>query len=310
MGILQGIVIASLGGFCYVRPEIGGVEGAGAAKAAGGAVESLECKPRGKVKFADRIIVGDRVAVTCIDAKTGIIEKIYPRKSQLLRPVIANVDQVVIVLAMKNPDLNLYLADRFLLQAEVQHLDIIVCLNKCDLVAPKEVKAAGRHFEAAGYRVLSTEAVNNVGQRRLRALLAGRVSVVAGPSGAGKSALLNMVEPGFALRTGSVSEKIGRGKHTTRHTTLNALKAGGFVADTPGFTQLDIEGVAAADLASFFPEFAGVAGQCRFRGCVHISEPNCAIKDAVAEGTIRPDRYEHYTRFYQELIDQEKRRFH
>lgn len=300
MKVLQGIVIASFSGFCYVRPDADTT----------GAVENLECKPRGKVKFADRIIVGDRVEVTRIDEKTGVIEKIYPRKCQLLRPVIANVDQVLIVLAIKNPDLNLYLADRFLLQAEAKHLDIIVCLNKCDLAAPREVKAAGRHFEAAGYRVLATEAVNNVGKRRLKALLAGRVSVVAGPSGAGKSALLNMVEPGFGLRTGSVSEKIGRGKHTTRHTTLNALKAGGFVADTPGFTQLDIEGVTAADLASYFPEFAGIADHCRFRGCVHISEPNCAIKAAVADSTIRPERYEHYTRFYQELIDQEKRRFH
>lgn len=300
MNVLQCVVIASLSGFCYVRTD----------DEVADAVESLECKPRGKVKSADRIIVGDRVAVTRIDEKTGIIEKIYPRKNQLLRPVIANVDQVVIVMAIKNPDLNLYLADRFLLQAETQHLDVLVCLNKCDLAAPKEVKAAARHFEAAGYRVLATEAVHNVGQRRLRALLAGRISVVAGPSGAGKSALLNMVEPGFGLRTGSISEKIGRGKHTTRHTSLHALKAGGFVADTPGFTQLDIVGVSAVDLASYFREFAGMADQCRFRGCVHVSEPNCAIKAAVADGTIRSERYEHYTHFYQELIDQEKRRFH
>ena len=307
MNVLHGIVVAAFSGFYYVRPDTEAADGAGKGT---GAIESLECKPRGKVKFADRIIVGDRVEVTRIDDKTGIIEKIHPRKSQLLRPVIANVDQVVIVLAIKNPDLNLYLADRFLLQAEAQHLDVIVCLNKCDLAAPREVKAAMRHFEAAGYRVLATEAVNNVGQRRLRALLAGRVSVVAGPSGAGKSALLNMVEPGFALRTGSVSEKIGRGKHTTRHTVLNELKTGGFVADTPGFTQLDIEGIAVADLASYFPEFAVISEQCRFRRCVHISEPNCAIKAAVADGIIRSDRYEHYMRFYQELIDQEKRRFH
>lgn len=290
---LEGVITAAFGGFYCVQPT--------------GTDESYECKPRGRLKLqGDRLLVGDRVLISVQDAT---IEEVLPRKQTLIRPAIANVDQVVLVFALKNPDFNPLLADRFLLLVESSGLDVVICLNKCDLVAPRVARGFSQRFRDVGYRVLETSAIHNVGQRRIRALLAGRVSVLAGPSGAGKSALLNMVEPGFRLVSGEVSEKIGRGRHTTRHARLLPLKNGGFVADTPGFTQLDLDFVSSEGLAALFPEIDSLHGECRFSGCLHASEPGCAVRLAVEQGTVDPLRYRHYLKFLEEIRLHEKRRF-
>lgn len=294
-GFAQGVITAAYGGFYYVQPDQSG--------------HIFECKPRGKLKLSgDRLLVGDRVNVS-LEGSVGVIEEVLPRKKILIRPAIANVDQVVLVFALRNPDFNPFLADRFLLLAESNDLDILICLNKSDLVPPRTARQVGERFTKAGYRVLETSAIHNVGQRRLRSLLGGRVSVLAGPSGAGKSALLNMIEPGFKLVSGEVSEKIGRGRHTTRYARLLPLKAGGFVADTPGFTQLDLDFASSGELADLFPEFQPLRSNCRFNGCLHQSEPGCAVREAVESGTVDSLRYQHYLKFLEEIREREKRRF-
>lgn len=291
-----GTVTAAYGGFYYLQPDSQNA--------------TLECKVRGKLRIEnDRLLVGDRARFSLQGDSQGVIEEILPRRSVLKRPAVANVDQVVMVFALKTPDFNPLLADRMLLLAEASGLDVLVCLSKSDLVTAKDVREAGAHFEKTGYRVLATSSPRHIGQRLLRGLLKERVSVVAGPSGAGKSALLNMVLPGAELATGEVSERIGRGRHTTRHARLLPLKSGGFVADTPGFTQLDLDFLASPELAAHFPEMAPFVQSCRFSGCMHLSEPDCAIRDAVRTGLINPERYEHYVKFLEEIRDFEKRRF-
>lgn len=291
-----GTVTSAFGGFYYLQPD--------------SQTPTLECKVRGKLKIeSDRLLVGDRVRFSLQSETQGVIEEILPRRSVLKRPAVANVDQVVMVFALRTPDFNPLLADRMLLLAEASRLDALVCLSKTDLVSAKSVRDAGAHFEKTGYRVLATSSPRHTGQRLLRALLKDRVSVVAGPSGAGKSALLNMVLPGVELVTGEVSERIGRGRHTTRHARLLPLKSGGFVADTPGFTQLDLDFLASTELAAYFPEMASFVEACRFRGCMHVSEPDCAVREAVRTGLINPERYEHYVKFLEEIRDFEKRRF-
>ena len=213
---------------------------------------------------------------------------------------VANIEQVVLVMALKKPAPDWHLAGRLLLQAEQQSLGVLCCLNKIDLVTAAEIEALSGMLEPFPYPLLWSSAKEGVGIDRLREKLRGRSSVFAGPSGAGKSSLLNAVQPGLSLKTGEVSEKAGRGRHTTRHVELLALEPDRFVVDTPGFFKLSLTGLVPEELGALFPEFASYLGRCSFRNCNHIHEPGCAVREAAASGAINPRRYEQYRLFWQE----------
>lgn len=260
------------------------------------------CKLRGRFKKERySLIAGDHVRFSPHADGTGMIEEILPRKSLLTRPMVANVNKVVLTFAIKNPDISSTLVDRFLVLAEQAHLGIIICVNKTDLADPRQLHDMMEVYRGIGYRVILTAAELGRGIDELKQLLTDHTTVFAGPSGVGKSTLLNAVQPGFALQTGAVSDKIGRGKHTTRYTQLLALDAGGYVVDTPGFSSIEFSGIRAEELAQYFPEIAARAGLCKFSPCLHWKEPQCRVKEAVDQGLIDADRYMHYIQFLAEI---------
>lgn len=265
--------------------------------------ELLQGRLRGKLRKSKvRPAVGDYVELSVDPEGNFMIEKILPRKNALLRPVIANVDCAIIVFALKSPDPHLNLLDRFLVMSAVRGIDAIICLNKGDLVSDAETEKMAEIYRKAGYQVLVTSAKSETGIMELREVLRDRISVFAGPSGVGKSSLLNAVQEGLALRIGEVSEKTQRGKHTTRHTELLLLKGGGAVADTPGFSALDLAALDSRDIQMGYPEMEALAGSCRFNDCLHRTEPGCAVRDA-----IDPVRYENYLLLLDETMN--KRRY-
>jgi ribosome biogenesis GTPase len=237
---------------------------------------------------------------------TGVIEKLLPRRSYLSRPPVANIEQIVLVMALKDPSPDWQLAGRILLQAGREGLKVLCCLNKVDLVDKAEKNSVSAMLEPFPYPLLFTSAERGVGIAHLRETLQGRTTVFAGPSGAGKSSLLNAVQPDLALKTGKVSDKIGRGRHITRHAELLPLRPAGFVVDTPGFSRLSLAGLKSDQLAGLFPEFASHLGRCTFRDCSHIHEPGCAVRDAVTAGEISDCRYRQYRFFWKELIAEER----
>jgi ribosome biogenesis GTPase len=263
-----------------------------------------ECKARGKFKNINMTpLVGDFVMISIVDAaeKIGVIEAILPRKSALLRPNVSNVDQAIIVFALKNPEPNMMLLDKMILLAENANLEVVLCFNKCDLDEDGKYDVLSEIYGRAGYQVLCTSPKTRTGIEALKEVLNHKISVFSGPSGVGKSSLLNAVENGFRLQTGDLSHKIKRGKHTTRHSELLPLKSGGTVVDTPGFTSLSLHEIPLDRLPSLFPEFEAVAGDCQFDNCKHLNEPNCAIKEAVTKGEIHASRYDAYQYIYHEI---------
>ncbi|PKM81728.1 MAG: ribosome small subunit-dependent GTPase A [Firmicutes bacterium HGW-Firmicutes-14] len=288
----QGTVIKAYSSFYYV--EIGD--------------RLWECRLRGKFRLAKQnVLPGDRVMLKETGDLTGVIEEVLPRTSVLDRPQVANVDQVVIVFACAEPDPQTELLDRMLVSAEFAGLLPVICFNKVDLVDEKTVEDLIADYRRSGYTVLETSAVNGTGTDSLRRCLQGRTTVFAGPSGSGKSSLLNAVHPGLRLKTGKVSEKIGRGRHTTRFAELLKLGPDSLVVDSPGFSSLHLPDIDKQYLAGMFPEFTPYAGGCRFNGCLHRAEPECAVKKAVDEGEVSRERYSHYLVFLEELISRERR---
>lgn len=245
--------------------------------------------------------VGDYVEISVQDeqAKEGTIEKILERKNILSRPRVANIDCAVITFAAASPDINRDLLDRFLILAEYNHIeDIIICINKCEL-APQNVSLLKEIYEPA-YKVVGVSAAENKNTDTLRSLLSGRVSVFAGPSGVGKSSLINTFGSGIMQKTGEISKKIERGKHTTRQVELLEISRDTFIMDSPGFTSLETDFLKAEELQYYFREFQPYLGKCRFNDCTHISEPDCAVKEKV--GTIiNKERYYRFTLIYNEL---------
>lgn len=292
----QGVIMKALSGFYYVRPddESGTI---------------VQCRARGLFKKKKVTpLVGDRCMFETESTGEGTVTEILPRNSQLVRPPIANVDTVILTFSVTNPDLNLQLLDKFLVHTEFAGLDAIICLTKSDLPHDTRfVQSAMELYRAMGYPVLLSSAVHNVGIQQLSELLKGKISVVSGQSGVGKSSLLNSLKPGMSLETGEISERLGRGKHTTRHVELIEFANEAYVADTPGFSQLDFHSLELNDLANCFIEFASYAENCRFRGCLHREEPSCAVREAVEQGHIAVSRYEHYSIFFEEMKNRKRR---
>lgn len=290
---MKGIITKGIGGFYYVE--------------ANGTV--YECRARGRFRKEKIVpLVGDKVMAT-IDHKTakGVIEEILERDTELIRPPVANVNQVVIVFAIQQPEPNLGLLDRFLVMAESKGLDITICFNKIDLGGYDDVQALKKIYVQANYHVITTSTKCNMGIDVFKGILKDKVTVFAGPSGVGKSSLLNTTQPNLALKTGEISHKNERGKHTTRHVELLELDFGGWVVDTPGFSSLDIDCIEEQELQYLFREFVPWIGDCRFKGCKHVNEPECAIKDRVFENRISQSRYESYLQLLEQI--HQKRRY-
>lgn len=288
---MQGVVRKAYNSYYYVQTD----------------AETVECRLRGRFKKGRfSLTVGDRVEYEPLGGGKGIIERILPRRSFLARPAVANVDQVVVTFAAASPDFNAALLDRFLVLAEWDDLPAVLCMNKADLADEAKMRGILEAYAAIGYPYLFVSAADGRGIGALRERLAGKVSAFAGPSGVGKSTLLNAVEPGLSLATGELSGKIRRGKHTTRAAALLPLQSGGFVVDTPGFSFTEFSGMEPRVLPHCFPEFARVEGRCRFDGCLHSHEPDCAIKRAVEEGRISAERYRSYLQILGEIQAAEK----
>lgn len=278
---MLGTIIKGIGGFYYVK-----------------ASDSIyECKARGifrKEKITP--MIGDRVEIET-DGDKGSITKILERKSSLVRPPVANVDTMMLVAAAASPDPNLPLIDKMLVNAEINNIKPAICINKTDLTGRDDIVSA---YSLAGYEIFTVSAEKEAGIEELTDYLKGKTTAFAGLSGVGKSSLLNLITDG-SMETGSVSEKIMRGKHTTRHVELFELPCGGFVLDTPGFSSLEVEGIRADELWEYFPEIVPQNGNCRFRGCSHINEPDCAVRELAESGKMASSRYESYVELYNKL---------
>lgn len=275
----------------------------------------LACRPRGRLRrggeAGQALLVGDRVRCLRLPDGSGRIEAVLPRRNRLARPPVANVDQVLLVFTLFDPPLNLELVDRILVLAAREGLSAVLALNKADLWTDGDREEAARLtalYGKPGYPCFHVSARSGEGIAALRAQLGGgRVTVLAGPSGAGKSSLLNALDAGLGLRTGALSDKAGRGRHTTRHVELLPLGSG-WVADAPGFSRVDLEGLSPRDLARAFPDLAAWEGGCRFQGCLHHREPGCAVTAAVAAGAIDARRHARYVKFLEEVQAAARRR--
>lgn len=286
---MNGKIIKGIGGFYYVKCEQG----------------IIECKARGRFRHRDlKPMVGDNVEIKLEHGK-GVIEDIHERTSQLIRPTVANVTLAFVVFAIKNPDINFDLLNRFLVLCEHNNIEAVVCLNKVDLVSEEEKEEVKKKINAIGYEVLYINAKKGFGIDTLRERLANNITVLCGPSGAGKSTLINTLTEKYHMETGAVSEKIGRGKHTTRHSELIEVE-GGYIVDTPGFSTLEVNFIEKEDLRYSFPEFIEYNNMCKFRGCLHYKEPQCAVKEAVENGEINKYRYEFYIRTLEEIMEGRK----
>ncbi len=291
---MQGKIIKGIAGFYYVHAKDGNV---------------YECKAKGVFrKEQTKPLVGDDTELTILDTeeKLGNIVRILPRHSELIRPAVANVDQALVIFAIVKPEPNFNLLDRFLVMMEQQGLPVIICLNKQDLDDEGKGEYYRSIYEKCGYRTLLVSAESGAGVEELRSLLKGRTTTVAGPSGVGKSSLVNALFDNKVMETGSISAKIERGKHTTRHTELLALDADSYILDTPGFSSLGLFNMEKEDLTQFYPEFTEYEKYCKFAGCSHLTEPVCGVRDAVESGEISRLRYDNYSLLYRELKEQKK----
>lgn len=282
----KGIILKGIAGFYYVKTD-----------------DSLfECKARGKFKNRKLTpLVGDRVLILPENEHKATIEEIEDRQTELLRPAVANVEQAVIVFAIQNPDPNRILLDKMTVLALSAGVEPVICFNKLDGDQKGAAKALKDTYELAGFKVILTSCKTGEGIETLKDLLKDTITVFAGPSGVGKSSLLNKLQKGLALKTGELSEKIKRGKHTTRHSELIPYEHGGWVVDTPGFTSLELDFLEAGALKEYFPEFEAEDCNCRFDDCVHINEPGCGVIAAVDSFRISGQRYESYRYLYQEI---------
>ena len=291
---MQGKIIKGIAGFYYVNVVESGV---------------YECKAKGSFrKEGIKPLVGDDVEIEILDEneKTGNIVQIKPRKNELIRPAVANIDQALVVFAVTKPKPHYNLLDRFLVMMEQKEIPVVLCFNKTDIAEHPEIAELQEVYAPSGYPVLFTSAREEENIEALKSLLKGKTTSIAGPSGVGKSSLINLLQSEVKMETGSISKKIARGKHTTRHSELIMIGADSYIMDTPGFSSLYVNEFEKEELKYYFPEFAPYEGQCHFNGCDHIHEPGCAVKEAVEEGKIHKIRYEDYMEMYRELKERKR----
>ena len=289
---MQGKIIRGIAGFYYVHVQNMGV---------------IECKAKGIFRNKKvKPLVGDNVKLEIIDEKAGNIIEILPRKNSIIRPAVANVDQAVVIFAASYPKPNLNLLDRFLLIMQTQNVQTVICINKIDDSDYYEIEKIADNYAKSGCDVYKTSTVTGEGIKEFGKCLKGKTSVLAGPSGVGKSSVIYCLFPAAAMATGEISDKIKRGKHTTRHSELFCLAEDVYLMDTPGFTSLSLPDIEKEELKDFYPEFDEYRGQCRFLGCVHISEPDCAVKHALESEKISSGRYDNYRQFYEEISNRKK----
>lgn len=288
---MDGIILKALSGFYYADTAEG----------------ILECRARGRFRADGQTpLVGDRGEFNSLGGGKGVLERIFPRRNEFFRPSIANIDQMVIVASAAIPETDPFLIDRLALIARLRDCGAVVCVNKCDL---NQGASLFEVYRKAGLPVIRVSAETGEGVDSLVSLITGRVSVFTGNSGVGKTSILNALEPGFHLRVGSVSEKLGRGRHTTRHVELFRLSCGAVVADTPGFSSFDADIMdrrVKERLAWGMQEFEPYLGLCRFSDCSHTGEPGCAVLEAVKDGKIQPGRHESYRKLYELLKDKKE----
>lgn len=292
---MQGKIIKGIAGFYYVNVVESGV---------------YECKAKGVFrKEKIKPLVGDNVRIEILDEenKTGNIVEIFPRKNELIRPAVANIDQALVVFAVTKPTPHFNLLDRFLVMMERKEIPVVLCFNKKDIATSPEIVELEAIYEKCGYPIVFTSALEQENIEEIRRLLLKKTTAIAGPSGVGKSSLINLLQNQVQMETGTISRKIERGKHTTRHSELIAVDADSYIMDTPGFSSLYVNDFEKEELKYYFREFASYEGQCRFQGCDHVHEPGCAVKEALEEGKIHPVRYKNYLEMYTEL--KEKKRY-
>lgn len=286
---MQGKIIKGIAGFYYVHTGESGV---------------YECNAKGV--FRNRRIkplVGDDVEIDIIDEAehTGSVKRILPRKNELIRPAVANIGQALVVFASLSPEPNFHLLSRFLVMMGQNNIDTVICFHKSDQLEAKKAAELADIFAGCGSRVITTSVLTGEGIDALREILLGKTTALAGPSGVGKSSILNAIFPEANSQTGEISVRINRGRHTTRHTEIFNVAPDTYIMDTPGFTSLECTGLEAQELRLYFDEFAPYEGKCRFNGCVHVGEPDCAVKAAVADGRINRIRYDIYVGLYNEM---------
>lgn len=295
---MQGKIVKGIGGFYYVH-----------AAEDGGEARIYECRAKGIFRKDNRKpLVGDDVEMDVLDQEEGLgnIRELLPRRSELIRPAVANVDQALVIFSIVSPRPSFNLLDRFLIMMGRQDIPCIICFNKQDLDSEEEGARYREIYGRCGYKSLTVSAADGSGVEELKALLAGRTTTVAGPSGVGKSSIVNRLQSQTRMETGQISEKIQRGRHTTRHTELIAVGKDAYILDTPGFSSLGLFDLEKEQLAGYYPEFAEHEKYCRFGGCAHIHEPICGIREAVKQGSISQIRYDNYCLLYEELKNTKK----
>lgn len=294
---MTGTIIKGIAGFYYVAVAGSGI---------------YECKAKGLFrKIGIKPLVGDVVdiEITCLADMEANITKIHPRKNDLYRPAVANVDQILLVTALKEPEPNLRVLDRFLIQMERKGLKVIICFNKRDLADEEQTAILTSTYTAAGYEVLAGSANEPDFTEKILERIKCLTTVLTGPSGVGKSTIVNALAPGACMETGEISRKLKKGRNTTRHTELIVVSEDTFICDTPGFTSFVPEDMEKESLRFCYSEFSPYEGKCRFQGCVHVNEPECRVKEAVEDGEISKLRYESYVSLFDELKERERTRY-
>lgn len=295
---MQGRIIKGIAGFYYVSSVV--------------EFAVYECKAKGIFR-KDKVkpLVGDIVEFEILDEqkKLGNITEIAPRKNELIRPAVANIDQALVVFSITKPKPHFNLLDRFLVMMKRCNVPVTICFNKQDIAEEEEMEELARVYADCGCKLIFASALCNENIQEIKQELKGKVTAVAGPSGVGKSSLINCLQENVNMETGKISEKIERGKHTTRHSELILVEKDSYIMDTPGFSSLYVNDFEKEELKYYFPEFDPYNGSCRFNGCSHVKEPGCAVKEALLVGSISSVRYEDYLNMYHELEEKEKRRY-
>ena len=295
MSVMIGKIVKGIAGFYYVHVVESGV---------------YECKAKGVFRKEKlKPLVGDNVEIEILseEDKKGNIVQVMPRYNELIRPAVANIDQALVVFAITKPSPHFNLLDRFLVMMESKGIPVVLCFNKDDIAEEEQIDKLREIYEKTGYPCIFTSALQEKNIDEIKALLKGKTTAIAGPSGVGKSSIINILQPEAKMETGDISQKIERGKHTTRHSELFPIDEDSYIMDTPGFSSLYVNDFEKEELKNYFPEFASYEGQCRFNGCDHVHEPECAVKEAVKNGEVHKIRYLNYKEMYEEL--KAKRRY-